>query len=109
MKLLRIPLVWLTTGAVVTAPVWLVMGVWGFLIGLLGPFGILLFKPGENVLDKLILAALMSLPTAIGAAVVTWRWLGMSTRSRTLSVIVLSTLWHGITAALWRLILTGFN
>lgn len=108
-EILRVFLIWLATGIAVTAPLWLALGASGLLLGGLGPFGILLFKPGDQVLGKLLVATLASLPTAVGVAVVTSKWSKLSSRSRVLLTIGLSALWHGPGALLWRLILGGLN
>ena len=100
---------WLITGIVATAPLWLVLGFTGLLLGLLGPFAILLFKPGENVLGKLALAILVASPTAIGLSLLVWKWSQLSAKWRVLSIIGLSALWHAPGALLWLMILTGLN
>jgi len=106
---LRGLLIWLATAIVVTAPLWLTLGASGLLFGGLGPFGILLFKPGDQVLGKLLVATLASLPTAVGVAVAWRRWSKLSSRSRVLLTIGLSALWHGPGALLWLTILRGLN
>lgn len=102
-------LAWSVTGLLVTAPIWLTVGVRGLALGLLGPSGVLLFKPGEQFGSKLLVALLLSLPTIVGLFVVIWKWSKLAARGRALSIVLLSVLWHGIGAALWLLILNGLN
>ena len=105
----RAVLVWIATGVVVTAPIWLIAGVRSVPLVLLGPVGILLFKLGDQMLSKLVVVALMSSPTVVGITVAMRKWSGLSTSARMLCIIGLSTLWHGIATGLWLLILAGFN
>jgi len=107
--LLLVLLIWSTTGIVVTTPLWMVLGARGLLLGWLGPFGVLLFKPGDQVLGKLGVATLIASPTAVGVVVAIWKWSKMTTRRRVLSTIGLSALGHGPGAALWWMLLEGLN
>jgi hypothetical protein len=102
-------LTWFITAAVVTAPLWLTLGLPGIGLSIIGPFGIQLYKPGDQPAAKFLVAIVLLVPTLIGLAVVSRRWSRLGTVGRILSVVTLSILWHGTTAGLWWLIVTGLN
>jgi hypothetical protein len=102
-------LAWLTPGVLLTAPIWMTVGGLGLALGLLGPLGILFFKPGDNLVPRLILVVLVSSPTIVGLIAVMWKWSRLGARGRILCVVGLSVLWHGIGAGLWTLILGSLN
>ena len=104
-----VPLIWLAAAGAVTAPLWLSMGVPGLGMGLLGPLGLLLFKPGENLSGKLVVATLAALPVGVAVAVAMRTWNRMSASAQILSVIGLSVLWHAPGVVLWVVILGGLN
>ena len=108
-QLAQASLIWLSTGVLVTAPSWLVMGIGGLVLGLFGPLGVLAFKPGENVAGKLAVAALLASPALLGAAVLARKWSRLGPWGRGLWIVGLSLLWHAPGAIVWGLILRGLN
>ena len=102
-------LVWIVTAVVVTTPLWLILGVAGLGLGAVGPFGVLLFKPGDQVAGKILMATLLLVPTLVGAAMVARRWSRLGIKGRLLSVMTLSILWHGTSTGLWWLIVTAIH
>jgi hypothetical protein len=102
-------IIWFTTAAVVTAPLWLTLGIPGIGLGIIGPFSIQFYKPGEQPAMKFILATVLILPTFLGLAVVSGRWARLGTLGRILSVVTLSVLWHGVAVGLWWLVITSIH
>lgn len=101
--------VWLVAGVLLTAPMWTALGARGLALGLLGPLGMLLFKPGEQLSSKLVLVLLLSSPTIAGLSVVMWKWSSLGVKGRYLCIVGLSLVWHAIGAGLWLFLLSGFN
>lgn len=102
-------LVWVPTGAVVSAPLWITMGPPGLLLGLMGPLAVLAFKPGQQIGGKVLVAAIIAVPTVVGVVVLGRRWRRLGTRGRILGVMVVSALWHGTGTAILFLILASFH
>ena len=102
-------IIWLSIGSVITAPVWLVTSVSFLPLTWFGPLSLLAFNPADNVLRKLILAVLLSLPTMVGIGLIARRWHGLSRGKRALLVILLSALWHVPTTLIWVAALSSFN
>ncbi len=105
----EVALLWLAAGIVVTAPLWLTLGVPGLVLGLLGPPGMLVFKPGQGMPGKLALVAVVMLPVAAGVVAAARRWAGLDWKRRVSWVLGLSGAWHAPAAVLWLLIATGLN
>lgn len=99
-------IVWLATAVLVTAPLWMTVGPNGLWLGMLGPSAVLFYKPGQQVASKIVVAMLAACPALIGLAIVAAKWPRLSTRSRFLSIVVLSTLWHGVATGVWWLVMT---
>jgi hypothetical protein len=102
-------IIWLSIGSVITAPVWLITSVYFLPLGWFGPLSLLAYNPTYNVLGKLFLVVLLSLPTMVGTVLIARRWHRLSRVKRVLFVILLSTLWHVPTTLLWIAILNSFN
>ena len=102
-------IIWLSVGSVITAPVWLSTSVSFLPLTWFGPLSLLAFKAADNVLRKLILAVLLSLPTMVGTGLIARRWHGLSRGKRVLFVILLSALWHVPTTLIWIAALGSFN
>jgi hypothetical protein len=102
-------IIWLSIGSVITAPIWLSTHVYFLPLTWFGPLSILAFKPAENVLGKLFLAGLLSLPTLVGSGLIARSWSRWSSARRILAVLLLSILWHVPTTLMWIAILNGFN
>jgi len=108
-RALEVVLLWLVTGGIISAPLWLAMGVPGVALGWMGPPGILAFKPGDGMLAKLALAAVGASPVVAGGVLAARRWAGLGRRGRALWVVGLSAVWHLPAAAMRGLIMAGLN
>lgn len=109
-KDIRPPLVvWFVSGALLMAPAWLRLGPAFLALGLLGPMGLLAFKPSANPGGKLLVAILVALPAVIALAWLRSRWKHLDTRSRLLWTFAASFLWHAPGLALWLMIAASTN
>ncbi len=108
-RIAKIAFIWLSIGSIITAPIWLSTRVSFLPLTWFGPLTVMAFKPAENVLGKIFLAGLLSLPTLVGGGLIARRWSEWSSVRRILAVILLSILWHVPTTLMWIAILNGFN
>jgi hypothetical protein len=108
-SLLTLLSTWIGTGAIFTAPLWLVVRSEFLALGWLGPLGLLAFKPGENLLGKLILLLAAASPPALVLALLRRRWARLSVTDRILYTTAASTLWHAPSSLLWISIVSGMN
>ncbi len=102
-------LAWLATGLAMSLPLALVGRIEGLFLGLLGPLGILTFKPGENLGGKLVVVALAAAPALI-VLLLLWRRGGrVGERGRLVWLAGASALWHGPAIALWMGVFSRLN
>ena len=92
-----------------TVPLWLVAKPALMLLGLLGPLGLLAYKPGENLVGKLVLVVLAAAPCGAVLLVLRRRAERLGERSRLMGIALASALWHLPAVALWIVIVSGLN
>ena len=109
-NLLLIGLPWVLISVPVMVLMWLVTGkAEAAILGALGPLSVLVFKPGENLPGKIVVALLGAMPVVLGALWLGQKWSGLRTWARVLWVAGLSAIWHGLSVAFLLIVLAGAN